>query len=85
MRKFKKGDLVIYNNKEEKQYGRNNKIATIVFINPDDPLPYLLEFKEKIVGHNGSGKGKNDHCYWCNSSHIKLAIDYLKFKKWIKG
>jgi len=95
MREYKIGDLVIYINKMFSDYWEKKKgvslyrkLAKIIDIDNDNSLPYLLEFKEWVNGHDGHGskiKGKKGHCWWCSENEFKLAIDYLKFKKWIKG
>jgi len=95
MREFKVGDWVIYTNKKESDEHKDlcgislyGELAKVHYIGKFGL--YLLEFKKHIKGHDGSaqlkkGKGKNGHCIWCFDNEFKLAIDHLKFKKWIKG
>jgi len=91
-KEFKVGDWVIFTSKETNDYNQRlrkvflyNKIAKIIKINRS-ANNFLLEFKEYINGHEGNNpKGKDGHCWNFSSHYFKLAIDHLKFKKWIKG
>jgi len=89
MRDYKIGDWVIWIDKKHsndwKQYCKitlYKKVAKIIDI---DDSEYLLEFKEHIDSGTGWENGKKGHCIWCENHKFKLAINYLKFKKWIKG
>jgi len=92
MREYQIEDWVIYTLKQYSDYWKKRtgislygKTAKIIYINKKEKGIYLLEFKEYIVGHNGGGKGKSGHCWHCDKNEFKLDIDYLKFKKWVKG
>jgi len=91
MRDYKVGDWVIYIDKEnsnewKEEFGISlyKKIAKIIEIGN---YAYLTEFKDPIgnTPYDGEGKGKIGHCRWSSKRRVKLAIDHLKFKKWIKG
>jgi len=82
MREFKKGDWVIWVDRQTMSLYK--KIAKIIYIEKEGL--YLLEFKKNIRSHHdGGGRGKYNHCKWGRNHKIKLDIDHLKFKKWIKG
>jgi len=98
MREYKIGDYVISTTKLHSCYASYKnavslyqKVAKIIAINHTIYYnrPYLLEFKEYINGHDGLGvgkmKGKDGYCWWYTDKDFKIAIDYLKFKKWVKG
>ena len=87
--KYKIGDWIVYTDKEwsnkwKKDYGFSlyGKVAKIIYIEKycNLPLPYLIEFKKYINGHNGSGKGKDGYCLWCRKKEI-ISLDQLKLKK----
>jgi len=89
MRDYQVGDTVIYKDKKisdlwkrNKGISLYNKIAKIIKIDIAF-TGYLLEFKEYIM--SPLSKGKNGHCKWCYNNKFELAIDHLKFKKWVKG
>jgi len=89
-REYKIGDEVIYSNIScsnmwEDWNGNSlyGKIAKIIKISNNF---CLLEFKENTnSNYDGLGEGKEGHCWWCDKNEFKLAIDHIKFKKWIKG
>jgi len=78
MKEYQIGDYVIFFDKEyskrwKKHYGFSfyNKTAKIIQITGQ--YIYLLKF-EKLINQ-----------YWFEEKRFKLAIDHLKFKKWIRG
>jgi len=87
-RDYKINDIVYTDKLESSYWNRDGssslygKIAKIIDINNE---VYTLEFKKYIAGHDGYGKGKKGYCWNCSNRCFKLAIDHLKFKKWIKG
>jgi len=91
-RKFKVGDWVIYTDKEESNSWKEinvvslyNKIGKIIKINPYTHY-FLIKFKEWINGYHGSILANDsEYCKWCNKEEFELAINHLKFKKWVKG
>ncbi len=64
MRKFKVGDRVTY-----------EKFGTGTVIDVDgSSMPYLVEFdKAREEFHNGNGRGKEFHCFWCYETDLVLG------------
>jgi len=92
-RDYKVGDWVIWINKKQSVYWKEmkgislyGKLAKIIYINKYNV--FLLEYKDYVGGYSVggySGEGKDGHCWFCLDEDFELAIDSLKFKKWIKG
>ena len=90
--KYKIGDWIVYIDKERSKWWKDlkgislyGKIGKIIDIYKSDRfIPYLIEFKEYINGHDGIGKGKNGHCSWCSKQEI-TSLDRLKLKKLLEG
>jgi len=85
-RKYKIGDIVIFIDKEgsdirKREFGVSlyRKIAKITYIDNELELSYYLEFRKSY------DQEKFHYHQWCNKDEFKLAIDHLKFKKWVKG
>lgn len=63
--KFKIGDRVKHEKFRE---------GTIIFDNGSGNISFIVEFdKPNHWLHSGDGKGKEDHCYWCSTSDLKLV------------
>lgn len=48
-------------------------LGTVIALGRDN---VLVEFDENITGHNGNSSdatGQDGHCWWCESSDIKIA------------
>lgn len=82
MAKLKIGDIV----KAIKPVGIDEKInitGKIIDYIYGTNRNYLVEFYEKIGGHNGRGlgkvEGKDKHCWWCNAEELQLADSNKEF------
>lgn len=75
MAKFKIGDRV----KAVKEYDRNKnivgKIGTVIALNGYDTDHVGVEFDDTIGfgGHTCGGKGKDNHCWWCDDYILEPA------------
>ena len=91
--KYKIGDWIVFINKEFSKWWKGKKgislygkIAKIIYIGYNNKyIYYLVEFKEYINGYSGNGRGKDEHCSWCEDIEITLYKDYFKLKKFIEG
>jgi len=91
-RDYKKGDVVIWIDKEASDYWKRSrgislygKIAKIMTFDKSENI-YALKFKDWINSDIlGNSYTKNGYGLESYKEGFKLAIDHLKFKKWIKG
>jgi len=91
MREFKKGDYVIYSHKEKSDRWKKingftlyNKNGKIIDIYGKKDITYVVKFRNQV--HNNIGeKAHKQNILNLSKDEFKLAIDHLKFKKWIKG
>lgn len=68
MKKFKIGDKV-----KHEIFGKGK----IVYIKHNE-IPYLVEFENKHPFlHDGDGRGKVDHCWWCEESGLEI-VEFTK-------
>lgn len=56
-------------------------VGEIIFIDGAKNLRYLVEFAiKRSCYHDGGGRGKNDHCYFCSEKMLELVDEKSEFK-----
>lgn len=56
-------------------------VGKIIYIADDMRLCCLVEFEaERSCYHNGNGRGKPNHCYFCSENMLELVDEERKFK-----
>lgn len=81
MIKFKVGDKIIC----ETPVGNKqiqNCIGTILYISYlyDNHIHDMaIEFEQNISGHSCEGRGKNFHCWWCDTANHKIKLICVEY------